>query len=460
MQLLAHSDAQLRILLSALPASEIKALMMCSRRMYELLLPIVWKNISLCPPRQVPEHALEDHALEHPGTSLPQDIISPWINPNITNNNEADLFLTTVLNSDASPKALACIETLELGPRYFYQREDAVKALKMLSRAKLTNLKMIQVNLGCDRYKTSKGAKNNVRNDTVALMNKCMAIVGEMLHRCKAEVAIQACYPLSFDTTFGSPVVCAAVRELGVTFVDAIQTHSELANALTHLTNLKILNIKTYNGEVDNRLPILHYYQAPLRALKKLEQLGIASGSILNSFHAIHFPPNLKILSLIITPYYGPNPQLWKRVLNRDFPKLESFYFAHSFNEADFLAIELDQVKISSLLKLALARTPLNLDTYKRILTANRRLRRIEIKPDPDLIALTLDMCADAGLEQLSGGKNVDMPSEEELKDCLTEAQMEKYRKVVKARKEKPAASARSSPALDSDTQSCYEKPE
>lgn len=430
MQFLDHSDAQLLILLRGLPASEIKPLMMCSKRLYTLLLPRIWKNISFCPPRFLPEHAMDEHALEHPGTSLPQDIISPVINPNITNSNEPDMFLTTILKKEASPKALALIETLELGPRYFYQRDEAVKALKMLSRAKLTSLKMIQINLGCDRYKISKGAKNNVRTETVALMTKCMDIIHEMLHHCKAEVAIQACYPLSFDTTFGSPVVCAAVRELGVTFVDAVQTHSELANALSHLTNLKILNIKTYNGEVDRRLPILHYYQAPLRALKKLEQLGIASGSILNSFHPIHFPSNLKILSLTITPYYGPNPQLWKRLLNRDFPKLESFYFAHSFGDDDFKAIEVDLVKISTLQKMSLARTPMNLDLYNRILTANRRLRVIEISPEPELLKLTLDKCQ--YLELISGGKNVTMPTEEELKDELTQTQLEKYTKVVK----------------------------
>lgn len=430
MQLLDHSDAQLRVLLGGLLASEIKLLMCCNRKLYNFYLPTVWKNISLCPPRLLPEHALEEHALEHPGTSLPQDIISPAINPNITNNNEPDPFLQAILNKEASPKALALIETLELGPRYFFQREEAVKALKLLSRAKLTNLKMIQVNLGCDRYKISKGAKNNVRNETVALMTKCMDIIHEMLHHCKAEVAIQACYPLSFESSFGSPVVCAAVRELGVTFIDDVQTHSELANALSRLTNLKILNIKTYNGEVDARLPVLHYYQAPLRALKKLEQLGIASGSILNCFHPIHFPPNLKILSLTITPYYGANPQLWKRLLNRDFPKLESFYFAHSFSEADFMAIEVDQVKISTLQKLSLARTPLNKELYKRILTLNRRLRKIEISPDPELLKLTLDNCA--YLEMISAGKNADMPAPQDLEAVLTPEQLEKYKSVMK----------------------------
>lgn len=430
MNFLDHNDDFLLLLGHNLPTSELKLLMTTSRRLYDLYVGLIWKNISLCPPRLLPEHALEEHALEHPGTSLPQNIISPVINPNITNSNEPDLFLQTILNKDASAKALAKIETLELGPRYFYQREEAVKALKILSRTKLTNLKMIQINLGCDRYKISKGAKNNVRNDTVALMTKCMTIIHEMLHHCSAQIAIQACYPLSFDSTFGSPVVCAAVRELGLTFNDDVQTHSELANALNHLTNLKILNIKTYNNEVDNRLPVLHYYQAPLRALKKLEQLGIASGSILNSFHAIHFPPNIKILSLTITPYYGANPQLWKRVLNRDFPKLESFYFAHSFSEEDFKSTEVDQVKISNLQKLSLARTPLNLELYKRILVANRRLRFVEISPDPELLKLTLDNCS--SLELISGGKNVDMPTVEELKDSLSTEQLQKYIKVTK----------------------------
>lgn len=432
--LLDYDDSFLLLLGQRLPASELRLLMTANSRLYNLYLDLIWKNISLCPPRFLPEHALEEHALEHPGTGLPQNYISPHINPNITNKNEPDLFLSTILNKDASLKALAKIETLELGPRYFYQREEAVKAMMMLSKARLSNLKMIQINLGCDRYKISKGAKNHVRNDTVGLMTKCMSIVhGILLHSNNAHVAIQACYPLSFASTFGSPVVCAAVRELGVTFNDDVETHSELGTALGHLTNLKILNIKTYNSDLDSRLPVLHYYQAPLRALKKLEQLGIASGSILNSFHAIHFPPNLKVLSLTITSYYGANPQLWKRILNRDFPKLESFYFAHSFGEDDFRAVEIaDPIKISTLQKLSLARTPLTHDLYKRILLANRRLRLIEIKPDPELLKITLENCSN--LELISGGKNVAMPSADDLKDVLTPQLLEVYEKVAKKR--------------------------
>lgn len=442
MNLLDHSDTQLQVLLGGLAVSEIKLLMCCNKKLYHFFLPTVWKNISLCPPRLVPEHAMEENALEHPGTSLAQDIISPHINPNITNNNEPDLFLKTILDKDASPKALASIETFEIGPRYLHQREEAVSAMKLLSRAKLTGLKLIQVNLGCDRYKISKGAKNPVRNDTVGLMNKCMDLLHGMLHHSKAaEISIQACYPMSFESAFASPAVCAAVRELGVTFIDNVQSHSELANALSRFSNLKILNIKTYNGEVDARLPVLHYYQAPLRALKKLEQLGIASGSILNSFHPIHFPQNLKTLSLTITPYYGANPQLWKRLLNRDFPRLESFYFAHSFSAEDFKAIEVDQVKISTLKSLSLARTPLNPALFKLILQTNRRLTKIDVSPedDPVLLQMALEYCT--GLERLAGGKNVVMPSVEDLKaikkkqgedDLLfTPEQLEKYERVV-----------------------------
>lgn len=430
MDLLDQNDEFLLELGRHMPIAELKVLMLTCKRLYALYVSLVWKNISLCPPRMLPEHALEEHALEHPGTSLPQDIISPAINPNITNENENDKFLVTLLNKVPSAKALASMQTLEFGPRYFYCRPDSLRALRLLSRARVTNLKQIQINLGCDRYKISKGAKTKLRAETVTLMTQAMDIIHEMLHRCKAELAIQACYPLSFESTFSSSMVCNSIRELGLTFNDSVQTHSELANALTHCVNLKILNIKTYNGQVDGRLPVLHYYQAPLRGLKKLEQLGIASGSILNQFHPIHLPPNLKILSFTITSYYGPNPTLWSRLLGRDFAKLESFYFAHTFAEEEFAAAPVDAVKITTLEKLSLARTPLSPGMYRRILVANPKLRMIEIKPDIEFIKLTLENCPN--LVRLSGGKNVALPSAEILRENLTPEQLQKYASVIK----------------------------
>lgn len=430
MELLDLSDEFLLELGRHMPISELKGLMLSCKRLYNIYVTLVWKNISLCPPRMLPEHALEEHALEHPGTSLPQDIISPAVNPNITNENEIDKFLVTLINKVPSARALSCMETLEFGPRYFYCRPDSLRAMRLLSRARVPNLKQIQVNLGCDRYKISKGAKKTLRSETVNLMTQAMDIIHEMLHRCKAELAIQACYPLSFESTFSSPMVCSSLRELGLTFNDSVQTHSELAEALARCVNLKILNIKTYNGQIDGRLPVLHYYQTPLRALKKLEQLGIASGSILNQFHPIHLPPNLKILSLTITPYYGPNPQLWSRLLNRDFARLESFYFAHSFAEEEFAAMPVDAVKIITLEKLSLARTPVSLGMYRRILMCNPKLRMIEIKPDIEYIKVTLENCPN--LQRLSGGKNVALPSADVLRDNLTPEQLQKYASVIK----------------------------
>lgn len=413
-----------------MPVGELKVLMLTCKRLYYLYVTLVWKNISLCPPRMLPEHALEEHALEHPGTSLPQDIISPAVNPNISNENVIDQFLVTLINKVPSARALASMQTLEFGPRYFYERPDALRALRLLSRARVTNLKQIQINLGCDRYKISKGAKNNLRKETVHLMTQAMDMIHEMLHRCKAELAIQACYPLSFESTFSSIMVCTSIRELGLTFNDSVQTHSELAEALSRCVNLKILNIKTYSGLLDGRLPVLHYYQTPLRALKKLEQLGIASGSILSNFHAVHFPPNLKILSLTITPYYGPNPLLWSRILNREFAKLESFYFAHSFAEDEFIATPVDAIKITTLEKLSLARTPLTLSMYRRILESNPKLRMVEIKPEIEYIKMTLELCPN--LQRLSGGKHVALPSAEVLRDNLTPEQLKKYAVVIK----------------------------
>lgn len=430
MDLLDQSDEFLLFLGHHMPIAELKALMLTCRRLYALYVTIVWKNISLCPPRMLPEHALEEHALEHPGTSLPQDIISPAVNPNITVDNENDKFLITLINKVPSALALASMETLEFGPRYFFKRPDSLRALRLLSRAKVINLKQIQVNLGCDRYKVSKGARNELRSETVVLMTQTMDILHEMLHRCKAELAIQACYPLSFEETFSSPMVCTSLRELGITFNDSVRTHGELALALSRCVNLKILNIKTYNGQVDGRLPVLHHYQTPLRALKKLEQLGIASGSILNQFHAVHFPPNLKILSLTITPYYGPNPLLWSRLLNREFTKLESFYFSHSFAEDEFSVAPVDAVKITTLEKLSLARTPVSLGMYRRILVSNPKLRMIEIKPDIEFIKMTLENCPN--LQRLSGGKNVALPSAEVLRNNLTPKQLTKYAAVIK----------------------------
>lgn len=430
MDLLDQSDEFLLDLGRHMPASELKVLMLTCRRLYYLYVTLVWRNISLCPPRLLPEHALEEHALEHPGTSLPQDIISPAINPNITNENEIDKFLVTLINKVPSARALASMETLEFGPRYFHERPDSLRAMRLLSRARVTNLKQIQINLGCDRYKISKGAKNILRKETVQLMTQAMDIIHEMLHKCKAELAIQACYPLSFEATFSSPMICTAMRELGLTFNDSVQTHSELADALTRCVNLKILNIKTYNGQLDGRLPVLHYYQTPLRALKKLEQLGIASGSILNNFHPIHFPPNLKTLSLTITSYYGPNPQLWARLFNREFSKLESFYFAHPFAEEEFAATKVEAIKITTLEKVSLARTPVSLELFKQILVANPKLRMIEIKPEIEYIKVTLENCPN--LQLISGGKHVALPSAEVLRDNLTPEQLTKYAAVIK----------------------------
>lgn len=430
MSFLDQNDEFLMNLGRHMPVGDLKALMLTCKRLYYLYVTLVWKNISLCPPRMLPEHALEEHALEHPGTSLPQDIISPAVNPNISNENVIDQFLVTLINKVPSARALASMQTLEFGPRYFYERPDALRALRLLSRARVTNLKQIQINLGCDRYKISKGAKNNLRKETVQLMTQAMDMIHEMLHRCKAELAIQACYPLSFESTFSSIMVCTSIRELGLTFNDSVQTHSELAEALSRCVNLKILNIKTYSGLLDGRLPVLHYYQTPLRALKKLEQLGIASGSILSNFHAVHFPPNLKILSLTITPYYGPNPLLWSRILNREFTKLESFYFAHSFAEEEFIATPVDAIKITTLEKLSLARTPLTLSMYQRILMSNPKLRMVEIKPDIEYIKMTLEHCPN--LQRLSGGKHVALPSAEVLRDNLTPEQLKKYGTVIK----------------------------
>jgi hypothetical protein len=430
MELLDLSDEFLLEIGRHMPASELKGLMRTCRRLYYLYVTLVWKNISLCPPRMLPEHALEEHALEHPGTSLPQDIISPAINPNITTTNSVDKFLTALLEKAPSARALASLETLEFGPRYFFERPESLKALRMLSRAKVPNLKQIQVNLGCDRYKVSKGAKNELRKSTIELMNQAMFVIHEMLYRCKAELAIQSCYPMNFESTFSSSVICESLRELGLTFYDSVQSHSELATALSKCVNLKILNIKTYNGQMDGRLPVLHYYQGPLRGLKKLEQLGIASGSILNNYHPIHLPPNLKTLSLTITPYYGPNPLLWSRILSREFSCLESFYFAHSFAQEEFSDIKIEEVKVSTLQKISLARTPVSLELFTRILQANPKLRAVEIKPDIEFIKATLENCPN--LKLISGGKNVALPSAEVLRENLTEEQLQKYASVIK----------------------------
>lgn len=430
MGILDQSDEFLIEIGRHMPASELKVLMRTCKRLYYLYVALVWKHINLCPPRMVPNHALEEHALEHPGTSLPQDIISPAINPNITNENEADMFLTTLLDKVPSATALASLQTFEFGPRYFFERPNALKALRLLSRAKVPNLKQIQINLGCDRYKVSKGAKANLRGSTVELMNQAMSVIHELLYRCKAELSIQSCYPMNFESTFSSPMICTSLRELGITFNDSVQSHSELAEALSHCVNLKILNIKTYNGQLDKRLPVLHYYQAPLRALKHLEQLGIASGSILNNFHPVHLPPNLKTLSITITPYYGPNPLLWTRILSREFNCLESFYFAHPFAESVFNEINVEEVKLTTLQRLSLARAPVSLELYERIIQANPKLTSIEIKPEIEFIKSTIDSCSN--LKNISGGKNVELPSAEVLRENLSDEQLAKYAQAIK----------------------------
>lgn len=379
-----------------LPAQTLVELLPVCKEFYHQSLPRIWKHISLCPPKLVPEG--KENGLGFPGqANFPEsNFISPKINTNITNSNSSDEFLAALSSGIVSSKAIACIETFELAPRYLYQRPSAVQALKLLSSGKLgklTSLRAVQINLGCDRFKVSKAAKPILRDETSQLMDVAMRFVADLLRHSKpgVQVTIQACYPMNFESCFASPLVCNAVTELGITFYDSEATHTQLAAALTRLSNLRILNIKTYN--VDTKLPVLHHYQAPLRALSKLEQLGLASGSILNGFHPIHFPSNLRVLSLVITPYYGPNIQLWKRLWARDLPRLESLSFSH-FDTELFTSAEIEICKLTTLKKLLVGKTPLGPGkAWEKILATNKDLRIIECRPDKEMILVAANSC-------------------------------------------------------------------
>ena len=116
--------------------------------------------------------------------------------------------------------------------------------------------------------------------------------------------------------------------------------------------------------------------------------------------------------------------------MGREFSCLESFYFAHSFAQEEFSDISIEEIQVSTLQKISLARTPVSLELFTRILKANPKLRAVEIKPDIEFIKATLENCPN--LKLISGGKNVALPSAEVLRENLTQEQLQKYASVIK----------------------------